>query len=97
MTELLDVPGPTRAHLDALRDRLAAAARDAELLDVAYRTLDTPVGRLLLAGTEHGLTRVAFENEDVDAVLAELKDPHPELPGPTRPGPTQPHPEGQSS
>jgi competence protein CoiA len=34
-----------------LRERLATRARDAGLLDVAYRTLDTPVGGLLLPPT----------------------------------------------
>lgn len=50
---------------------VAAAARDG-LLDVAYRTLDTPVGTLLLAATEQGLVRVAYDREDHDAVLTTL-------------------------
>ena len=57
-----------------LHDRLAAAAADAGILDVAYRTLDTPVGLLLLAATEQGLVRVAFTREDHDRVLAQLAD-----------------------
>ena len=40
--------------------------------DVTYRVVDSPVGRLLLAATELGLVRVAFEGEDHDAVLAAL-------------------------
>ncbi len=55
-----------------LHDRLASASADAGLLDVAYRTLNTPVGRLLLAATEQGLLRVAYDREDHDAVLAQL-------------------------
>lgn len=58
--------------LDALRARLAARAADAELLDVAYRTVDSPVGPLLLAATPAGLVRVAYAREDFDAVLATL-------------------------
>lgn len=58
----------------ALRDRLAADAHRDGLLDVAYRTLDSPVGSLLLAATERGLVRVAFAVEDHDAVLARLAD-----------------------
>jgi methylated-DNA-[protein]-cysteine S-methyltransferase len=50
---------------------VAAAARDG-LLDVAYRTLETPVGTLLLAATEQGLVRVAYDREDHDAVLTTL-------------------------
>ena len=61
----------TRA-LDDLRATLARRAQEEGLLDVAYRTLDSPVGRLLLAATPEGLVRVAFETEDVDSVLSEL-------------------------
>jgi methylated-DNA-[protein]-cysteine S-methyltransferase len=45
-----------------------AAARD-ELLDVAYTTVDSPVGALLLAATERGIVRVAFDVEDHARVL----------------------------
>lgn len=55
-----------------LRARLTAAADDGGLLDVAYRTIETPVGPLLLAATERGLVRVAFELEDFEAVLETL-------------------------
>jgi len=55
-----------------LHARLVAAAQREQLLDVAYRTLDTPVGTLLLAATEQGLVRVAYDREDHDAVLAKL-------------------------
>jgi methylated-DNA-[protein]-cysteine S-methyltransferase len=55
-----------------LHARLSAAAQRDGLLDVAYRTLDTPVGTLLLAATEQGLVRVAYDREDHDAVLAKL-------------------------
>ena len=61
-------PGPT----DALHARLAANAQRLGLLDVAYRFVDSPVGPLLVAATETGLVRVAFESEDFDAVLASL-------------------------
>lgn len=57
-----------------LHARLAAAADDAGILDVAYRTIDTPVGALLLAATERGLVRVAYDREDHDRVLAQLAD-----------------------
>lgn len=58
--------------LQRLHDRLAAAAEPSGLLDVAYRTIDTPVGTLLLAATTAGLIRVAFDVEDHDAVLSRL-------------------------
>ena len=60
------------ATLSRLRDSLAGAAADAGLLDIAYRTLDTPIGSLLLASTEQGLVRVAFDREDHDLVLVAL-------------------------
>ncbi|HEY0811728.1 MAG TPA: methylated-DNA--[protein]-cysteine S-methyltransferase [Pseudonocardia sp.] len=57
-----------------LRARLATAAAADGLLDVAYRTVDSPVGPLLLAATERGLVRVAYVSEDHDAVLQHLSD-----------------------
>jgi methylated-DNA-[protein]-cysteine S-methyltransferase len=54
---------------------LAAALRRAEaeaLVDVAYTTVDSPIGPLLLAATEVGLVRLGFEREDDDAILVDL-------------------------
>lgn len=62
------------ADVDVLRMRLAERAAANGLLDVAVRTVDTPVGALLLAATEEGLVRLAFEREGHDAVLQELAD-----------------------
>lgn len=64
----------TPDHLTVLHDRLAAAAQAEGIVDVAYRTVDTPVGRLLLAATDLGLVRVAYPSEDHDAVLAALAE-----------------------
>jgi methylated-DNA-[protein]-cysteine S-methyltransferase len=64
----------TPEHLRELRDRLAAMAQAEGILDVAYRTVDSPVGTLLLAATELGLVRVAYAREDHDAVLQSLSD-----------------------
>jgi methylated-DNA-[protein]-cysteine S-methyltransferase len=57
-----------------LHARLAAAADRDDLLDVAYRTVDSPVGALLIAATPAGLVRVAFSSEGHDAVLQSLSD-----------------------
>jgi methylated-DNA-[protein]-cysteine S-methyltransferase len=57
-----------------LHERLAADAEREGLLDLAYRTLDSPVGPLLLAATERGLVKVAFDRQDHDAVLAALAE-----------------------
>ena len=61
-------------HLDRLHRRLTAAADTEGLLDVAYRTVDSPVGSLLLAATDTGLVRVAYANEGHDRVLQTLSD-----------------------
>jgi len=57
---------------ERLHERLASAAGDAGLLDVAYRTVDSPVGPLLLAATDAGLVRVAYAREGHERVLADL-------------------------
>jgi methylated-DNA-[protein]-cysteine S-methyltransferase len=66
------LPAVTDAQLHGLHDRLAARAEAEGLLDVAYRTLDTPVGLLLLAATEKGLVRVAYEVQGHDRALESL-------------------------
>ncbi len=60
------------ATLTRLHERLEHNADTTEVLDVAYRTIDTPVGTLLLAATTAGLVRVAYDIEDHQAVLAGL-------------------------
>jgi methylated-DNA-[protein]-cysteine S-methyltransferase len=66
------VPPATAADVDRLRGRLADRAEREGLLDVAYRTVDSPFGPLLVAATDAGVVRVAFEREGHDAVLASL-------------------------
>jgi methylated-DNA-[protein]-cysteine S-methyltransferase len=52
---------------------IADAAAAAGLLDLAYTTFDSPLGRLLLARTPVGLARVAYvDGEQEEAVLAEM-------------------------
>jgi methylated-DNA-[protein]-cysteine S-methyltransferase len=74
MNELSEAFPVTPSEVDRLRERLVAAAQDEGILDVAYRTVDTPVGPLLLAATDLGLVRVAFAGEGHDAVLQSLAD-----------------------
>jgi methylated-DNA-[protein]-cysteine S-methyltransferase len=74
MNDVLDAFPVEGSDLDRLRARLAAAAGAGGILDVAYRTVDTPVGPLLLAATEQGLVRVAYPNQGHDAVLQALAD-----------------------
>ena len=70
ITEL--IPPPSPSELAVLRDRLGAAADREGLIDVAYRTVDSPHGPLLLAAGAAGLVRVAFAVEHHDDVLAAL-------------------------
>jgi methylated-DNA-[protein]-cysteine S-methyltransferase len=60
--------------LGRLHARLVEAAQSDGILDVGYRTVDSPVGTLLLAATELGLVRVAYEVEKHDEVLQNLAD-----------------------
>ncbi|HZX01456.1 methylated-DNA--[protein]-cysteine S-methyltransferase [Kribbella sp.] len=60
--------------LDRLHSRLESAALAADLLDVAYTIVDSPLGKLLLAATRRGLVRVAFAVENHDDVLQSLSE-----------------------
>jgi methylated-DNA-[protein]-cysteine S-methyltransferase len=66
------LPEVDEAAQRRLHARLVAAATRAGILDVAYRTIDTPLGTLLLAATEQGLVRVAYPREGHDVVLEQL-------------------------
>jgi methylated-DNA-[protein]-cysteine S-methyltransferase len=72
MNDLLGLTTPSTGDLAALHARLEREAERAGVLDVAYTTIDTPVGPLLLAATERGLVRVAYEREGHDRVLDTL-------------------------
>lgn len=71
--EVVSLLHPLDAGLEpAIASLHARLARDAQLthtLDVAYRIVDSPLGNLLLAATDRGIVRVAFELEDHDSVL----------------------------
>jgi methylated-DNA-[protein]-cysteine S-methyltransferase len=58
--------------LERLHDRLVDMAAAELVLDVAYRTVDSPLGPLLLAATEAGVVRLAYELQDHDQVLQTL-------------------------
>jgi methylated-DNA-[protein]-cysteine S-methyltransferase len=73
-TNLFDELDADGGALARLHQRLERDADAAGLLDVAYRTIDTPVGPLLLAATTVGLVRVAYDIEGHDAVLARLAE-----------------------
>jgi methylated-DNA-[protein]-cysteine S-methyltransferase len=57
---------------DAL-DRFAERAGEEGLLDVAYTTLDTPVGEVLVAATRRGVVRISYTDWFApDATLEDL-------------------------
>ena len=67
---------PAEPFLDRSRfgATLAQRARKAHLLDVAYASLDSPLGVLTVFVTPRGLLRVAYESEAGDAVVAEVAE-----------------------
>ncbi len=52
--------------------RLAAAAERRGLLDVAYATVDSPLGPLLAAGTARGLVMLAYDDASLEQRLERL-------------------------
>jgi methylated-DNA-[protein]-cysteine S-methyltransferase len=63
----------TRLHPESPLPDVSAAAAAAGLLDVAYATLDSPLGTLLLAATPRGLVQLAYvDANDEDQVLEAL-------------------------
>ncbi len=60
-----------RTARSAARRVSERAARDG-LADISYAAADSPFGALLLVATKRGLARVAFPEEDADAVLQRL-------------------------
>jgi len=66
----LAAPAEERSRRQAARPGDLAAARG--LLDVGVGEVDTPIGRLLVAVTRRGLVRVAFSEEEPEAVVEEL-------------------------
>ncbi|MEK6328036.1 MAG: methylated-DNA--[protein]-cysteine S-methyltransferase [Actinomycetota bacterium] len=55
-------------------DRLMVRANEEGLVDLAYATVDTPLGTGLVAATPKGLVRVALPNERTEEVLARLAE-----------------------
>ncbi|GAA1839792.1 methylated-DNA--[protein]-cysteine S-methyltransferase [Pseudonocardia ailaonensis] len=60
--------------LRRLHRRLEREAEEAGIVDVAYTTIDSPLGKLLLAATPKGIVRLAYASEDHDTVLEKLSE-----------------------
>lgn len=61
-------PSELRVH----RDGIVNTSPGAEAVELCYRTLDTPVGELLVVRGPEGLFRIAFDIEGLDDVLTGL-------------------------
>jgi methylated-DNA-[protein]-cysteine S-methyltransferase len=59
-----------QSELDRLTRATVERASREDLIDVAYTTMDSPFGEMLLARTDRGLIRVAFPHRKGDALQA---------------------------
>jgi methylated-DNA-[protein]-cysteine S-methyltransferase len=67
-------PGHGAEHEQMAR-RLAERATGDGLVDVAYTTIESPVGAVLVAATHRGLVRIAFGGStDSDTVIEQLSE-----------------------
>jgi methylated-DNA-[protein]-cysteine S-methyltransferase len=63
---------PDDADLERATRDLVARAQSDGLIDVAYADVDSPFGRLLVAGTDRGIVKLGLPNLPADEVLTEL-------------------------
>ena len=67
------LPDVNDERLERLHARLVTKAAATGDLDVAYRTVDSPLGPLVLAATPAGLVRIGFvETEGEEGILADI-------------------------
>ena len=60
--------GPDAGNLDRAKSRLLARAEGDGLIDVAYATVDSPYGKLLIARTDRGVVKLALPSHRGDVV-----------------------------
>ena len=72
LADLAELTAVDEAQLDHLRTALARRAEAEGTLELAYRSVTSPVGDLLLVATSRGLVRVAYDCEDHERVLQTL-------------------------
>lgn len=68
----LRVPDPDPEQAAAAAKRFAERAAEQELVDVAYATVEAPIGELLVAATPRGVVKLSLPNYDVEEALEEL-------------------------
>jgi len=71
---LRDASAPDSFDPGHLRATLARRAADEGLLDVAYGTFESPLGRLTVMVTPRGLVRLSYPGEGIDGQLQEIAD-----------------------
>jgi methylated-DNA-[protein]-cysteine S-methyltransferase len=62
------------SDLTEFKERLLARADGEGILDVAYATIDTPLGTATVAATPRGVVRVALPHEAPESVVEELAE-----------------------
>jgi methylated-DNA-[protein]-cysteine S-methyltransferase len=70
--QVADQTGSLDAASRRAAEEVVRRARRAGLVDIGYASVETPVGRLLVASTREGLVRLAFPEEREEDVLDEL-------------------------
>jgi len=58
--------------LERLLSDAVSRAESEGLVEVAYAEVDSPYGRLLVAGTDRGIVKLALPNQDAELALREL-------------------------
>ena len=66
--------GPDGADLGRATEGLLARAEGEGLIDVSYAYVDSPFGRMMVAGSERGILRVAFPHRPFDALLEQIAE-----------------------
>ena len=69
---LRDAGANHAGDLAGLKERLLARADREGLLDVAYATLDSPYGELLVAATERGVVKLSLPNYTAESALQQI-------------------------
>lgn len=70
--EAVQRSAPAETDLERIGTALAERAAVEGLIEVAYAEIDSPVGSLLVAGTDTGLVRIGWESSDRDRILSQL-------------------------
>jgi methylated-DNA-[protein]-cysteine S-methyltransferase len=73
LEEALKGAGANHAgDLERLSNELLARAEDEGLVDVAYASVDSPYGQLLVAATERGVVKLSLPNYTADDALEQI-------------------------